>query len=52
MDAQLSYRFNNLKTILKLGGSNILNKRYITFYGGPALGAIYYISLTFDELMN
>ncbi len=52
MDAQLSYRFSKLKTVLKIGGSNILNKRYITFYGGPTLGAIYYISLSFDELMN
>jgi len=52
IDAQLSYRFNKLKTVLKLGGSNILNTRYFTFYGGPTLGAIYYISLTFDELMN
>ncbi len=52
MDAQVSYRFSTLKTTLKLGGSNILNKRYFTFYGGPTLGAIYYISLTFDELMN
>jgi len=52
MDAQVSYRFNALKTTLKLGGSNIFNKRYFTFYGGPTLGAIYYISLTFDELMN
>ena len=51
-DAQVSYRIKKLKTIVKLGGSNILNKRYITFYGGPTLGAIYYISLTFNELMN
>jgi len=52
MDAQLSYTFSALKTTLKLGGSNLFNKRYITFYGGPTLGAIYYISLTFDELMD
>jgi iron complex outermembrane recepter protein len=52
MDAQLSYTFSALKTTLKLGGSNLFNKRYVTFYGGPTLGAIYYISLTFDELMD
>lgn len=51
-DAQVSYNFSKMKTTIKLGGSNILNKRYYTFYGGPTLGAIYYISLTFDELMN
>jgi len=52
LDAQLTYRFVKSKIALKLGGSNILNKRYITFYGGPTLGAIYYISLTFDGLLN
>ncbi len=52
LDAQVSHRFSKFKTILKVGGSNILNKRYITFCGGPTLGAIFYISLSFDELMN
>lgn len=52
LDAQVSYRMKPLKSILKLGGSNILNKYYIQSLGGPDIGAIYYISITFDELMN
>jgi hypothetical protein len=52
LDAQVSYSFKKLNTVLKLGGSNILNNKYITFYGGPTIGAIYYLSLTFDQLMN
>jgi iron complex outermembrane recepter protein len=52
IDAQVSYTFRKIKTVLKLGGSDILNNRYITFYGGPTIGAIYYLSLTFDQLMN
>ena len=51
-DAQLSYKVSSIKSILKLGGSNILNSRYILNYGGPSIGAIYYISITFDELLN
>lgn len=51
-DAQLSYKISSMKSILKLGGSNILNNRYIFNYGGPTIGAIYYISITFDELLN
>lgn len=51
-DAQLSYKVSSIKSILKLGGSNILNNRYILNYGGPTLGAIYYVSITFDELLN
>ena len=41
-----------LKTILKIGASNALNNRYIQSKGGPNIGGLYYISLTFDELMN
>ncbi len=52
IDAQVSYTFRKLKTIVKLGGSDILNNRHVTFYGGPTVGGIYYISLTFDELMK
>jgi outer membrane receptor protein involved in Fe transport len=52
LDAQVSYRIKDMKTIVKLGGSNSLNQKYIQSKGGPNIGAIYYISLTFDELMN
>lgn len=52
VDAQVSYRIPNLKSIVKVGGSNILNQWYYQSLGGPNIGAIYYISLTFDELMR
>lgn len=52
VDAQLTYTLKPYKTLLKIGGSNILNERYILNYGGPTIGAIYYVSLTFDQLMN
>ncbi len=52
VDAQLSYKLSSMRSILKIGGSNLLNRRYVLNYGGPTLGAIYYVSLTFDELLN
>ena len=52
IDAQVSYRIPNLKSIVKLGGSNIANTRYVLNYGGPNLGAIYYVSFTFDQFLN
>lgn len=52
VDAQLSYKLKNMKSVIKIGGSDLFNKRYVLNYGGPTLGAIYYISITFDELMN
>lgn len=52
LDAQVSYKIPNLKSILKLGGSNILNERFTTSFGNPRIGAIYYLSITFDEFLN
>ncbi len=51
-DAQLSYKVSSIKSIIKVGGSNVLNNRYFMNFGGPTSGAIYYISITFDELLN
>ncbi len=50
VDAQLSYKIPSLKSVIKVGGSNLLNQRYIQSLGGPTIGALYYVSLTFDEL--
>ncbi|GGF26656.1 membrane protein [Echinicola rosea] len=52
VDAQVSYKVKDWKSIIKLGGSNVLNNRYFLNYGGPTIGAIYYVSITFDELLN
>ncbi|REL38352.1 TonB-dependent receptor [Rhodohalobacter sp. SW132] len=52
MDAQVSFRLPAYNSILKFGGSNVLNNRYETSIGNPTMGAIYYVSLTFDQLLN
>jgi iron complex outermembrane recepter protein len=52
LDAQVSYKLPDLKSVLKIGGSNVLNERYTSSFGNPSLGAIYYISITFDEFFN
>ena len=49
LDAQVTYRLPNLKTDIRLGGTNILNERYTTSFGNPSVGAIYYVGLTFDQ---
>ncbi len=51
-DIQFSYKIPNIKSILKIGGSNILNNYYIQSFGAPRIGAIYYMSITFDQFMN
>ncbi len=52
LDAQVTYRVPSMKSIVKIGGSNITNNRHFLNYGGPNLGAIYYVSLTFDQFLN
>ena len=52
LDAQLSYKVSFLKTVIKLGGANILNERYTTATANPRMGAVYYLSVTFDEFLN
>lgn len=52
LDAQVSYKMSSLKSILKVGGTNIGGKPYFQAYGSPSIGSMYYVSLTFDELLN
>lgn len=51
-DAQVSYKIPSIKTIAKLGGSNLFGGDYRTNLGGPFVGQQYYISLTFDEFFQ
>ncbi len=52
VDAQISRKLSAIKSIVKLGGTNILKKEYITGWGNPTIGSVFYVSLTFDELLN
>ena len=47
-DAQVTFKAPKLNTIIKAGGSDILNHRYIQYAGGPTLGALYYVAITYD----
>jgi outer membrane receptor protein involved in Fe transport len=50
LDAQLSYKLPKTKSMIKLGGSNILNKYYRSAFGNPDVGALYYVSFGFIVL--
>ncbi|HEY9049274.1 MAG TPA: TonB-dependent receptor [Ohtaekwangia sp.] len=52
VDAQVNYKILPMKSMIKLGASNLFNKQVYQAYGSPAIGAIYYISVTFDELLR
>ncbi len=50
IDAQISFHLPQIKSIIKIGGANIFNNRYLQYAGGPTLGALYYISFTIDGI--
>jgi len=45
-DAQVNYSVPSIKSIFKVGGSNILNEEYFQAFGSGLIGAIYYVSWT------
>ncbi|WP_290797233.1 TonB-dependent receptor [Flavihumibacter sp. UBA7668] len=52
VDLQLNKKLPGINGIIKLGGSNILNHQIYQSYGSPQIGAIYYVSFTFDGLLK
>lgn len=52
LDAQLSYKIKSMKSILKVGGSNLFSKGYTQAWGNPTIGTMYFVSFTFDEFLN
>jgi len=52
LDAQVSYKLTPIKTVIKIGGTNLGGGDYRTNLGSPFIGQQYYISLTFDEFLK
>jgi outer membrane receptor protein involved in Fe transport len=52
LDMQVSKKVSQIKSIIKVGGTNLGGKLYTTGWGNPFVGSIYYVSITFDELLN
>jgi iron complex outermembrane receptor protein len=52
LDAHISYKVSKIKTVFKLGGSNILNNYYTTSFGSAQIGGLYYISLVYEDIME
>jgi hypothetical protein len=48
VDAQVSYRMPKGKSVIRIGGSNILNHYARTGYGSPYVGGLYYVSYGFN----
>jgi iron complex outermembrane receptor protein len=47
VDAQLSYTFQKSGLKLKTGGNNLLNHYYYSILGGPQVGGLYYVTVSY-----
>ena len=52
LDAQISVKLPSWSSVIKIGGSNLLNQYYSTGYGNAQIGGLYYVMISFDEFMN
>ncbi len=52
LDAQINYKVPAMKSVFKIGGTNLGGSDYRTNYGSPFIGQMYYVSITFDEFLK
>jgi outer membrane receptor protein involved in Fe transport len=52
LDAAVSYKLQPIKSVIKIGGTNLGGGDYRTNLGGPFVGQMYYFSITFDEFFK
>ena len=51
-DFQLNYKWEEIKSVIKVGGTNLLGGDFRSNIGGGFVGTQYYISITFDQFLN
>jgi outer membrane receptor protein involved in Fe transport len=47
IDIQANYQFKKPGVSIKLGATNLLNRYYYSFLGGPSVGGLYYSTVTY-----
>lgn len=48
VDAQVSYKLRPIKSVIKLGATNLTNHYYINATGNPSIGGLYYVSFAYN----
>jgi outer membrane receptor protein involved in Fe transport len=48
VDAQINYKFPKIKSMIKLGATNVFNTYYRTAFGNPEIGGLYYTSFAYN----
>lgn len=52
IDAQVNFKLPKINSTIKVGGTNVLNNRYIQFAAGPTIGTLYYVAWTVEGLLK
>jgi outer membrane receptor protein involved in Fe transport len=52
LDLQLNYKVESIKSVVKVGGTNLFSGDYRTNIGPGFVGSQYYVALTFDQFLN
>jgi hypothetical protein len=52
VDAQVTYKIPAINTSIKLGASNLTNHYYTTSFGSAQIGGLYYVTLTYDDVLG
>ncbi len=47
IDAQVNYQLPKIRSVIKIGATNITNRYYKNAYGNPQVGGLYYVSFGF-----
>ncbi len=48
VDGFVSYKFSSIKSLFKIGATNLTNKYYTSAFGNPQIGGLYYASFGFN----
>ncbi len=48
LDGQISYKLTDIKSLIKVGATNLTNKYYRSAFGNPQVGGLYYVSFGYN----
>ena len=50
LDAAVNYKLPKIRSMFKVGATNLLNQYYRTAVGNPSIGGLYYVSFAYGVL--
>ncbi len=48
LDAQVSYKFPEIKSLIRIGANNLLNQYYTNAIANPSMGGLYYVAFGYN----